>query len=382
MIYLAREEKSCENTMSWDAEQVRRSRGETAARTRKHPVKRKKRGTGPLYYLVILIISAILAGVGWLLCNDLLALNKQPASAEIVVSEEDKLGSIANDLKKAGLIEYKTLFLLYGAASDTEIVPGVYKLSTNMDYNALLSAMSPRSGVRATVNVTIPEGYNMQQTFELLASKNVNTVSELMDAAANYDFDYDFLEGKEMGDAARLEGYLFPDTYQFYCGGEPSDVIKKFLQNFDKKLDDSLMEAVRNSPYTLDEIITIASLIEEERDGNDEAKISSVIRNRLKTSGETAGFLQIDAALIYALGEHTTSLTEADKAVDSPYNLYKYKGLPPTAISNPGMTSIRAALYPDNTSYYFYALGDDGVHHFFRTYREHVNFINSQKLYQ
>ena len=368
-----------DSTMSWDAKKVKKESGSAQSRQRKHPQKRKKRGPGVVYYLVILVISAILAGVAWLMCNDLLALNKEEHSAEIVVEEGDKLGKIASELKKADLIDFKGLFLLYGAVSDTEVVPGNYTLNTEMDYNALLTAMSKRSGSRTTVNVTIPEGYSMKQIFKLLEEKNVNTVADLTKAAASTDFEYDFLAEKELGDASRLEGYLFPDTYQFYCGGDPEDVLNKMLKNFDTKMDEQLMAAVKSSPYTLDEIITIASLIEKETDGNDDGKISSVIRNRLKSSGETAGYLQIDAALLYAMPEHKEVLTDADKEIDSPYNLYKHKGLPPTPIANPGMSSIRAALYPDNTNYYFYALGNDGVHHFFKTYREHVNFLNSLK---
>lgn len=374
---------SDDSTMKWDAEQVRHGSHEAPQpRQRKHPVKRKKkRNSGLMYFLIILIISAILAGIGWLLCNDMLALNKKDHTAEIVVTDGEKLGSVAKSLKHADLIEYKFFFLLYGTMSDTQVVAGTYELNTDMDYHALLTAMSPKSGARKTVDVTIPEGYSMQQIFELLESKNVNTVEKLMDAAANGDYDFDFLADKEKGDASRLEGYLFPDTYQFYSGGDPEAVIKKMLKNFDNKMTDELMATVESSPYTLDEIITIASLIEKETDGNDEGKISSVIRNRLKNSGETAGYLQIDASLLYALGEHKETLTDADKEVDSPYNLYKYKGLPPTPIANPGMSSIRSALYPDDTSYYFYALGDDGAHYFFRTYNEFVNFLNSQELY-
>lgn len=374
---------SDDSTMKWDAEQVRHGSHEAPQpRQRKHPVKRKKkRNSGLMYFLIILIISAILAGIGWLLCNDMLALNKKDHTAEIVVTDGEKLGSVAKSLKQADLIDYKFFFLLYGAMSDTQVVAGTYELNTDMDYHALLTAMSPKSGARKTVDVTIPEGYSMQQIFELLESKNVNTVEKLMDAAANGDYDFEFLADKEKGDASRLEGYLFPDTYQFYSGGDPEAVIRKMLKNFDNKMTDELMAMVESSPYTLDEIITIASLIEKETDGNDEGKISSVIRNRLKNSGETAGYLQIDASLLYALGEHKETLSDADKEVDSPYNLYKYKGLPPTPIANPGMSSIRSALYPDDTSYYFYALGDDGVHHFFRTYNEFVNFLNSQELY-
>ena len=382
MIHLAQEERNKtftnDNTMRWDSGEVRRR--EAPPRQRKHPRKPPKRkGTGAGYYVTILVISAILAGVGWLMCNDLLALNKKDHSAEIVVTDGEKLGSVSKSLKKEGLINYRGLFLLYSSLSDTEVVAGTYELNTSMDYHALLTAMSARSGARKTVNVTIPEGYSMQQIFELLEEKNVNTVEALTEAAANEDYDYDFLANKEKGDASRLEGYLFPDTYQFYSGGDAKTVINKMLRNFDNKMTDELRQTISDSGYTMDEIITIASLIEKETDGSDGTKISSVIRNRLKNSGETAGYLQIDAALLYALGEHKEVLTDADKEINSPYNLYKNKGLPPTPICNPGMASIRSALYPDNTSYYFYALGEDGVHHFFKTYREHLNFLESLK---
>ena len=382
MIHLAQEERNKtftdDNTMRWDSGEVRRR--EAPPRQRKHPRKPPKRkGTGAGYYVTILVISAILAGVGWLMCNDLLALNKKDHLAEIVVTDGEKLGSVSKSLKKEGLINYRGLFLLYSSLSDTEVVAGTYELNTSMDYHALLTAMSARSGARKTVNVTIPEGYSMQQIFELLEEKNVNTVEALTEAAANEDYDYDFLANKEKGDASRLEGYLFPDTYQFYSGGDAKTVINKMLRNFDNKMTDELRQTISDSGYTMDEIITIASLIEKETDGSDGTKISSVIRNRLKNSGETAGYLQIDAALLYALGEHKEVLTDADKEIDSPYNLYKNKGLPPTPICNPGMASIRSALYPDNTSYYFYALGEDGVHHFFKTYREHLNFLEALK---
>lgn len=332
-----------------------------------------------MYYLTLLIISAILAGSAWLLCNDFLALNKHDRTAEIVVTDGEKLNSVAKSLKKAKLIEFQFLFDLYGKLSSTEVVAGTYELNSDMDYHALLTAMSARSGARKTVDVTIPEGYTMQQIFALLEEKNVNTAAKLTEAAANGDYDYDFLQDKEKGDASRLEGYLFPDTYQFYCGGDPEKVINKMLRNFQNKMTDELLEAVQKSSYSLDQIVTIASLIEKETDGGDETKIASVIYNRLKNSGQTAGYLQIDASLLYGLGEHKEKITEADKETDTPYNLYKYKGLPPTPIANPGISSIRAALYPDKTQYYFYALGNDGVHHFFRTYQEHLNFLQSQK---
>ena len=124
----------------------------------------------------------------------------------------------------------------------------------------------------------------------------------------------------------------------------------------------------------------VASLIEKETDGKDHGKIASVINNRLNTNGETVGKLQIDATLAYINGGKAP--TEADKQIDSPYNTYLYKGLPAGPISNPGMESIQAAMHPEKTNYFYYALGDDGVHHFNTNYDAHVNFINSQQLYK
>ena len=128
----------------------------------------------------------------------------------------------------------------------------------------------------------------------------------------------------------------------------------------------------------LSEIITIASLIEKETDGSDRANIASVIYNRLNNVGETYHLLQIDASQIYGLGDrYTGRLTQSDLDIDTPYNLHIHEGLPPTPIANPGLASIRAALEPAQTGYYFYALGKDGVHHYFATYREFLDFVNS-----
>ena len=152
------------------------------------------------------------------------------------------------------------------------------------------------------------------------------------------------------------------------------------MKNFNSKLDDDLLDKAEERGYDLKDIITIASLIEKETDGTDQTKIASVIYNRLEGPGDkqgTYGMLQIDASLLYALPDHEGSITEADKQTDSPYNLYKYAGLPPTPIANPGLASIQAALEPDNTDYYYYALGKDGVHHFFTNYADHLAFVKS-----
>ena len=369
------------DTASWDAQQVRRSQQEE----HRHARKRRRRRINPVVYiLVVLIISAILAGVGWLLICDLCAFNSGPITQVTVeVSADDDMGDIADKLQDAGLIKYKWFFRLFAfvANADEKVGIGTYELNTDMDYRALIVGMHSSSGnlTAETVTVTIPEGYTVRQTIALLAENGVNTEEALTEAAQTGDFDYDFIDS-DSEDISRLEGYLFPDTYEFYVGHNPEDALNRLLRNFVSRMDESRMEQVEASGRSLHEIITIASLIEEETDGTDQANIASVIYNRLEGPGDrqgTYGLLQIDASLLYALPDHEGAITSADMQVDSPYNLYQHAGLPPTPISNPGLASIDAALNPNDTDYYYYALGSDGLHHFSTTLAEHNAFVNS-----
>jgi len=337
-----------------------------------------------LWVIFVIAASLALSGVGWLLANDFCAFNKEPVTATIAVTKDDDLASVAGKLKDEGLIEYKWFFKLFGkvAHAESKIGIGQYELNTEMDYSALINGMRNRNAAldAETVRVTIPEGATVRQIIALLAQYGVNTEEELTEVAKNHDFTYSFLDPARKGDLTRLEGYLFPDTYEFYVGGSASTAIGKLLANFDAKMTDERMDKIEASGYTRAQIITIASLIEKETDGTDRAKIASVIYNRLNNIGETYRLLQIDASIIYGLGDrYTGTLTQAELDYDTPYNLHIHEGLPPTPIANPGTASIDAALEPAETNYYFYALGKDGVHHFFATYNEFLNFVNSSQ---
>ena len=339
-------------------------------------------GGAMLYAIVVIVVSIILACVAWIAANDVLALNKEDVEVTISVSNDDTFDDIVDTLHEKGLIEYKFLFKLFAKFTNGEdnISMGTYTLHTDMDYRALLAGMSLSSATRAEVQVTIPEGYTVAQIFQLLEEKGVATVEDLNEQAANHDYAFSFLQDIPLGDPNRLEGYLYPDTYTFYTPHSALYAINKMLVNFDAKFTDAMRAEVAEGEYNMYEIVTIASLIEKETDGSDHGKIASVIYNRLNTNGETVGKLQIDATLAYINGGRVP--TEADKKIDSPYNTYLNKGLPAGPISNPGMDSIQAAMNPEKTNYFYYALGDDGVHHFNTNYDAHVNFINSQKLYQ
>lgn len=360
---------------------------EGQAPRKRRPRKRKRKSfwthllSWILYVVFVVVISAALAGFGWILACDLCAFNKVYETATVEVTETDTVEDVAEKLKEAGLIEYPWFFQLFGlvAGAEEKIGPGTHELNTDMDYRALITGMysASSSSAAATVTVTIPEGYTVAQTLSLLAEKGVNTEEAFIEAAETYEFDYAFIDN-ESEDMIRLEGYLFPDTYEFYVGESASSALNRLLKNFTTRISD-YAEDIEASPYSLAELVIIASLIEKETDGSDHASIASVIYNRLNDTGAggTYKMLQIDAALIYALPEGTTTLTNADKELDSPYNLYKYAGLPPTAIANPGLNSLYAAIYPADTNYYYYALGISGEHSFFTNYSDHVNFINS-----
>ncbi len=371
------------DTASWDTEQVRRSQSGQTAPSRR-PRKRKKRRFNIFTYLLfVLITSAILAGVGWLLINDLCAFNKEDITATIEVTADDTVSTIADKLEDAGLIQYKWFFKLFATVADAKdkIGTGTYELNTDMDYRALIVGMHNSSGNlnSDTVRITIPEGYSVAQIIHLMAEKGVNTEENLLEAAKTAAFDYEYIDNNSE-DISRLEGYLFPDTYDFYLNEKPANALNRLIKNFDSKLDDDLLAQAEARGYDLKKIITIASLIEKETDGTDQVKIASVIYNRLGGPGDkggTYGLLQIDASLLYALPDHEGAITNADKQTDSKYNLYKYAGLPPTPIANPGLASIEAALEPAETNYYYYALGKDGKHHFSATLQEHNAFLNS-----
>lgn len=351
-----------------------------SAAPRKKKRRRKSAGGTLLYVAFVIGFSTLLAGVGWIAANDVLALNKPEHSAIISVAEGETFGQVVDDLKENGIIEFKAVFHLYSAFSHAadKIVPGTYQLNTDMDYRAIVTNLGSKSASRQKVTVTIPEGFTVDQIFQRLEENEVSTVDKLRDMAANHDYNFSFVKDQPLGDYKRLEGYLFPDTYEFYMGEDPKTVLNKMLVNFDRKFTDKMRAEVAEKGYTVRDMVIIASLIEKETDGEDQARIASVIFNRLNNpEAETVGNLQIDAAIAYVTGR---AVVVSDyETVDSPYNTYKYKGLPPGPIANPGMDAINAALDPADESYYYYVLGNDGKHHYFKTHQQQLDFIAQQQ---
>ena len=202
----------------------------------------------------------------------------------------------------------------------------------------------------------------------------------LTDAAKNHVFDYTFVDNENLGSITRLEGFLFPDTYEFFHKEDAVSALDRLLSNFQTRVSGELLTDIENSQYSLREIVTLASIIEKEAIGDDEerANISSVFYTRLSGDNSEIGTaLQSDATIYNALHIAGMDDTQFSTDLDSPYNTYKHGGLPAGPICNPSLSSIKAAVHPNDTGYYYFAYGKDGVSHFFRTYDEHLAFVNS-----
>ena len=356
---------------------------------------------GLMYATFIISISIILACLGWMAASDVLALNKEPITATVeiprsifsdreVKSEKDGVETtemkraadmdyVANALKDAGIIEYPILFKFYAkyAKADIQIDPGTYELSTNFDYRALVKKMQAGSESQLQTLLTFPEGYTMRQIFTKLEEANICTQEALYEAAADAHFSYSFLDSVTAEGPERLEGFLFPDTYYFYEGMSAKSAINKFLSNMHYLITADMLAVTESRGMTWKDIIVIASIIERETSGSkeDRANIAQVIYNRL-----AAGMpLQIDATVLYDHPEHSGAPTAAMLEEDSPHNTHTRTGLPETAISNPGLESIRAALYPSEGKLYYYALDTEtGEHRFFTNLYDHQAFVATQ----
>lgn len=287
-------------------------------------------------------------------------------SAEIKIFKIEKGQSaktIADNLVKAGLIENSFTFRLYVffALSQYALKSGEYEFSPAMSIREIADAII--FGGTNEVLITIPEGFSLKQTEERLIAAKLVKPGEVV----NYKFTEKIppiLSDKPK--LASLEGYLFPDTYRFFKDALLSDIVSKMVANFDDKMTPDLEMAISQSKYNLYQMITMASLIEKEVKGDaDREIISGILWKRLK-----AGIpLQVDATLVYITGRK--EISDTDKKINSPYNTYFYRGLPKGPIANPGLSAIRAAIFPKASPYWYYLSAKDGATIFSKTLEEH-----------
>ena len=328
-----------------------------------------------LFVVIAVVLGNFAAKWGWKWADDVLALTRPDEEVEVIINESDDLDDIAATLKEAGAIEYEWLFKLYCKFSGSEHAfdPGIYTINLTYDYHALVNNLMESAGSRETITLMIREGADSYEIFDLLEKNGVCSREKLEQAAAEFEFEYEFLEKLPYGATNRLEGYLFPDTYEFYLMDEPQKVLDRLLRNFDSRLDEDDLAAIQESGYNMRQILTMASIVEAEAANDEERpKVASVMFNRL--NDWDVPLLGMDSTVYY--GAKLMGKTFSTE-LESRYNTYLYPGLPAGPICNPSLNSIRAVLHPDDTEYYYFATGVDGINHFFEDAEDFNEFINS-----
>ena len=281
---------------------------------------------------------------------------------------------IGQQLEENSIISSADKFKLWSRIKgyDSQYKAGTYALSPSMDFQTIADIIV--GGKVNTVNFTVPEGYTIYQTARVIADSGLGDYDTLVSLIEAADFDYDFLDGAQ-NNKNKLEGYLFPNTYTIDEGMSEEQIIKVMLDEFEKQplkaITDKKLSSQHNasSGRSINEIITIASIIERECKVDEERKlVASVIYNRL----EKGMPLQMCSTVQYVLGKQKEVLTYADTRIESPYNTYTNAGLPPGPICSPGLAAVQAALHPADTDYLYFVLSEklDGTSNFSSDYAQ------------
>lgn len=321
--------------------------------------------------LCLVVVAALIAYSGFKNFNEAF---KPQSSESIHVVVESGMGTttIAQMLEDNGIIENALVFKLKSKFNnyDGKYQAGSFDLSPSMPMEVIMASLL--DGKKETTRFTIPEGYTLKQTAQKLSNEGLIDEEEFMRQLEAGDFDYRFLEGLK-GGKNRLEGFLFPDTYEIFVDSSEYDIIDKMLSGFNLVFTDEYYERASEMNLSVQEVVTIASLIEEETRTADERKlVASVVYNRLDIGMN----LRFCSTVLYALGEQKARLLYKDLEIDSPYNTYKNAGLPPGPISSPGKSCLDAALYPAETDYLYFVLKGDGTgeHHFAENESDFFNY--------
>lgn len=321
-----------------------------------------------LFFLVLMVVALALSGY------QLLSLQLQPVDpsdsnpVEVRLPENSTASEVAALLAGQGLIRNEQMFLAYCRQKglDKQLQAGQYEFNRSMSLPQLATLIA--EGKVKNSSLTIPEGYTVRQVGELLYKEKICTPQQWEEALTTVG-DYAFLPQTATSPDKRMEGFLYPDTYRIDKTSTAQDIVAMMLVRFAAVWNQEFAASAQEKNISVRDAVIIASLIEREaRIPEERKRIAGVIYNRLQ-----AGMpLQIDATIIYSLGEHREALTYKDLEIDSPYNTYRNAGLPAGPIACPGRASIAAALDPESNNYMYYVAKGDGSHYFSITYTEHL----------
>lgn len=357
----------------------------------KEKKKKKKKGMRALRSIilaaVILIISMVLALLIIVYGRDVLGINNDNTTKIITIPQGADTGEIADILEKEGVITYPSLFKVFAGFSgkDANFTAGDHELRPDMAYDTIFENLaSPSLGSKDVVNIAFPEGITIVEAADLLEEQGVCNADDFIDYFNNKSkcgLAYEaHLPSFTNGKFYKMEGYLYPDTYQFYTNMDVDLVCQKILRNFNDKITERDYERMQTLGISLDDTLIIASMIQREAGSLDQmTRISSVFWNRLNNP-EDFPKLQSDPTSGYVEDVIKPHIDKYDEDLFNSYDTYVCDGLPAGAICNPGYDAIQAALYPASTNYfYFYSNINTKETYFSRTLAEHEAWIKKVK---
>lgn len=333
----------------------------------------KRKRKSALIPMILAVVAVVLIVQAIFMAGDVLFGSLDKESVTITIGENPNSHSVAQTLKENHIIKYPWLFELMSniKGADGKYYSDEFEIHKGSGYNLLINGLTYADRYRTT-DITIPEGSTLKEITNIVAETGYITAEDFT-AALNESYDYDFLQDIDRENP--LEGYLFPDTYNISNQMSGSDIVKLMLDRFEQIFTDEYRAAAQEAGYDMDEIVTLASIIEAEAGSDaDRPLVSSVFHNRLDST--TYPYLESCATVQYILGERKPILSNSDIQIDSPYNTYINKGLPIGPICSPGKASIEAALYPADTDYYFFQSDADGKIYYSETYSEHEQIMN------
>ena len=345
--------------------------------------RRKKKSKWPFVFMWVVILTVCALAIAFFAINavnDILGFGKKDSLKEVTVERGMSIAEVARLLEDEGVIEQSSTFVLYSKFRNRNgiIQAGDYVLNSNMGYDTIIAAMQKGNNESEVVTLTFYEGMTALDIANLLEEKGVCKKDEFLSLLDTASFDYEFENMIPENDLRfrKLEGYLFPDTYQFFLNENPYSVLKKFIKNFNDKVFIPLYEDMRNAGMTLDEAVTLASVIQKEASVKDEMyKVSSVFFNRLNNPEAGLPSLQSDVTYLYVESDIEPFHEKKNQEMYDAYNTYVCRGLPVGPICSPGVEAIKAATHPDDTNYYYFVTDANAKYYYSVTYDEHLRNV-------
>lgn len=374
-----KKEESVKNKKAVDRKQRKQEKKEMKAREK---VKgRNNRGLFRCVWIsMILLVSIALTRYLMVGVDDLLAVSRASGSAQVELEENCSVGDVADVLKEQGIINNSFFFTMYClvTGADDGFGQGSFTLDTNLDYEAIINYLQTTGNRQDVVTITFPEGLSLLEVAQKLEENEVCTVEEVLEAANSGEYDnYDFINAidNEEDRYYKLEGYLFPDTYDFYKGEDPKIALGKMINNCQNRFSKETRDEIQEQGYTIDEVLTLASIVQAEAtDEKDMRMVAGILINRLENGASRDIYrLECDSTTYYPYRSKSQVPEEERDTFKSTYDTYTIEGLPPGPICNPGMDAIQAVLEPSSESagMYYFCHDADGNAYYASTWSQH-----------